>query len=217
MDKIAPVVDGGITASDITYGQTLSESSITGKMKNPDTGVEVEGTLEWTAPSTKPNKAGDYEAEWVFTPEAPEYATVTGKVTVKVSTAPIIEASVSEPSYTYDGNSHMPSNITVKLTDGTTLVENTDYTVSAEAKTDAGTYEMKIIGIGNYHGGDSKTYHWRITPRTVNVPTVMAEDGVYNGGEAVTPTVTVKDGETVIPRRSTKSPTATTPTPVLRL
>ena len=199
VDKIAPVVDGGITASDITYGQTLSESSITGKMKNPDTGVEVEGTLEWTAPSTKPNKAGDYEAEWVFTPEAPEYATVTGKVTVKVSTAPIIEASVSEPSYTYDGNSHMPSNITVKLTDGTTLVENTDYTVSAEAKTDAGTYEMKIIGIGNYHGGDSKTYHWRITPRTVNVPTVMAEDGVYNGGEAVTPTVTVKDGETVIP------------------
>ena len=199
VDKIAPVVDGGITASDITYGQTLSESSITGKMKNPDTGVEVEGTLEWTAPSTKPNKAGDYEAEWVFTPEAPEYATVTGKVTVKVSTAPIIEASVSEPSYTYDGNSHMPSNITVKLADGTTLVENTDYTVSAEAKTDAGTYEMKIIGIGNYHGGDSKTYHWRITPRTVNVPTVMAEDGVYNGGEAVTPTVTVKDGETVIP------------------
>ena len=199
VDKIAPVVDGGITASDITYGQTLSESSITGKMKNPDTGVEVEGTFEWTAPSTKPNKAGDYEAEWVFTPEAPEYATVTGKVTVKVSTAPIIEASVSEPSYTYDGNSHMPSNITVKLTDGTTLVENTDYTVSAEAKTDAGTYEMKIIGIGNYHGGDSKTYHWRITPRTVNVPTVTVEDGVYNGGEAVTPTVTVKDGETVIP------------------
>lgn len=199
VDKIAPVVDGGITASDITYGQTLSESSITGKMKNPDTGVEVEGTLEWTAPSTKPNKAGDYEAEWVFTPEAPEYATVTGKVTVKVSTAPIIEASVSEPSYTYDGNSHMPSNITVKLTDGTTLVENTDYTVSAEAKTDAGTYEMKIIGIGNYHGGDSKTYHWRITPRTVNVPTATVEDGVYNGGEAVTPTVTVKDGETVIP------------------
>ena len=199
VDKIAPVGDGGITASDITYGQTLSESSITGKMKNPDTGVEVEGTLEWTAPSTKPNKAGDYEAEWVFTPEAPEYATVTGKVTVKVSTAPIIEASVSEPSYTYDGNSHMPSNITVKLTDGTTLVENTDYTVSAEAKTDAGTYEMKIIGIGNYHGGDSKTYHWRITPRTVNVPTATVEDGVYNGGEAVTPTVTVKDGETVIP------------------
>ena len=124
---------------------------------------------------------------------------MTGKVTVKVSTAPIIEASVSEPSYTYDGNSHMPSNITVKLTDGTTLVENTDYRVSAEAKTDAGTYEMKIIGIGNYHGGDSKTYHWRITPRTVNVPTVTVEDGVYNGGEAVTPTVTVKDGETVIP------------------
>ena len=199
VNQIKPTPDGTITASEITYGQTLSESRISGTMKDPDTGVEVEGTLEWTAPSTKPNKAGDYEAEWVFTPEAPEYATVTGKVTVKVSTAPIIEASVSEPSYTYDGNSHMPSNITVKLTDGTTLVENTDYTVSAEAKTDAGTYEMKIIGIGDYHGGDSKTYHWRITPRTVNVPTVMAEDGIYNGGEAVTPTVTVKDGETVIP------------------
>ena len=196
-NKIVPVLDGEITATPITFGQILRVSTITGTMK--DDGKTVEGTFEWTDPSTKPDKAGDYQAEWVFTPEAPEYATVTGKVTVKVSTAPIIEASVSEPSYTYDGNSHMPSNITVKLTDGTTLVENTDYTVSAEAKTDAGTYEMKIIGIGNYHGGDSKTYHWRITPRTVNVPTVMAEDGVYNGGEAVTPTVTVKDGKTVIP------------------
>ena len=201
VNQIKPTPDGTISASEITYGQALSDSAITGKMKDPNTSAEVKGTFSWQQPGNTILDASTlgHSVEWKFTPDAPEYAAVTGKVTVKVSTAPIIEASVSEPSYTYDGNSHMPSNITVKLTDGTTLVENTDYTVSAEAKTDAGTYEMKIIGIGNYHGGDSKTYHWRITPRTVNVPTVMAEDGVYNGGEAVTPTVTVKDGETVIP------------------
>ena len=195
-DKIEPKVDN-VKATDITFGQTLADSTISGKMKDPTTGEEVKGTFSWKDGTVKPDKAGDYTADWVFTPDAPEYATVTGTVTVTVAKASIIEASVSEPSYTYDGNSHTPApEVTL---DGKTLVEGTDYTVSADPQINAGNYEMKIIGKGNYHGGDSKTYPWHITPRTVESPTVTVADGVYNEGKAVKPTVIVKDGDTVIP------------------
>ena len=196
INQITPEPDGDITATDITYGDALSKSEISGKMKDGD--KEVTGTFAWKDGTIKPN-AGSYDAEWTFTPDASYggiYANATGKVTVKVYTAPILEARVSEPSYTYDGNSHTPApEVTL---DGKTLVEGTDYTVSVDPQTNAGTYEMTINGIGNYHG--SKGYQrWYITPRTVENPTVTVEDGVYNGGETVTPTVTVKDGETVIP------------------
>ena len=195
-DKIEPKVDN-VKVTDITFGQTLADSTISGKMKDPTTGEEVKGTFSWKDGTVKPDKAGDYTADWVFTPDAPEYATVTGTVTVTVAKASIIEASVSEPSYTYDGNSHTPApEVTL---DGKTLVEGTDYTVSADPQINAGNYEMKIIGKGNYHGGDSKTYPWHITPRTVESPTVTVADGVYNEGKAVKPTVIVKDGDTVIP------------------
>lgn len=65
-NKIVPVLDGEITATPITFGQILRVSTITGTMK--DDGKTVEGTFDWTDSSTKPDKAGDYQAEWTFTP-----------------------------------------------------------------------------------------------------------------------------------------------------
>ena len=41
VNQINPTPDGTITASEITYGQTLSESRISGTMKDPDTGKSV--------------------------------------------------------------------------------------------------------------------------------------------------------------------------------
>lgn len=86
-NKIVPVPDGEITATPITFGQILRVSTITGTMK--DDGKTVEGTFEWTDPSTKPDKAGNYQAEWTFTPAEgyEEYATATGTVTIKVNKA----------------------------------------------------------------------------------------------------------------------------------
>lgn len=63
VDQIKPTPDGEITAAEITYGDALSKSTISGKMKDPDTGKSVNGTFAWTDPSTKPDKAGDYQAE----------------------------------------------------------------------------------------------------------------------------------------------------------
>ena len=88
INQIKPTPDGTITASEITYGDALSKSTISGKMKDPDTGKSVNGTFAWTDGTINPN-AGDYEAEWTFTPAAgyEKYATATGTVTIKVNKA----------------------------------------------------------------------------------------------------------------------------------
>ena len=84
-NKLTPVMDGKITASKITYGQALSDSSITGKMKDPNTGATVNGTFTWTDGTIKPDANDRYEAEWTFTPDSEEYATVTDTATVEVA------------------------------------------------------------------------------------------------------------------------------------
>ena len=45
VDQIKPEPDGTITASEITYGDTLSKSEISGKMKDRNTGKSVNGTF----------------------------------------------------------------------------------------------------------------------------------------------------------------------------
>ena len=83
VDQIKPEPDGTITASEITYGDTLSKSEISGKMKDPNTGDAVNGTFAWTNGTIKPDANDRYEAEWTFTPAAgyEKYATANGTVT----------------------------------------------------------------------------------------------------------------------------------------
>lgn len=107
-NKITPVPDGEVTASEITYGQPLNASTITGKMKDPTTGEEVPGTFTWTDGTLMFN-AGSRKAEWTFTPDAPEYATTTGKVRVTVNPKSIVGAVVTlEDTFVYDGTENVP-------------------------------------------------------------------------------------------------------------
>ncbi len=48
------------------------------------------------------------------------------------------------------------------------LIAGTDYTVTGNEATDAGTYTLTIIGKGNYTG--TETARWKIQPDTVTVP-----------------------------------------------
>ena len=101
-NKLTPVMDGKITASKITYGQALSDSSITGKMKDPNTGDEVKGTFTWQNPDTVLD-ASDLgsDAEWKFTPtDKAAYTEATGTATVKVDKA-MQYGKVSMAGYTY--------------------------------------------------------------------------------------------------------------------
>ena len=70
-DKLVPVLAEGntVSASEITYGQTLADSklAVNGTMKDPNTSATVDGTFTWTDGTIKPD-AGSYDAEWTFTP-----------------------------------------------------------------------------------------------------------------------------------------------------
>ena len=201
--KITPVLDGEVTASGITYGQPLNASTITGKMKDPTTGEEVPGTFTWTDGTLMFN-AGSYDAEWTFTPDAPEYATTTGKVRVTVNPKSIVGAVVTlEDTFVYDGTEKCPQIISVVL-DGVTLTGiggGTDYGFSCNRTSQVGTYydDFSLSGLGNYTG--EMKFTWSITPREVT-PTINVADGTYNGGNPVQPTVTLTDdlGNTIDPK-----------------
>ena len=202
-NKITPVPDGEVTASEITYGQPLNASTITGKMKAPTTGEEVPGTFTWTDGTLMFN-AGSRKAEWTFTPDAPEYATATGKVRVTVNPKSIVGAVVTlEDTFVYDGTEKQPQIISVVL-DGVTLTGiggGTDYGFSCNRTSQVGTYydDFSLSGLGNYTGEIKFT--WSITPREVT-PTITVADGTYNGGNPVQPTVTLTDdlGNTIDPK-----------------
>jgi hypothetical protein len=79
--KGTPTISVAPTASDITYGQTLADSSLTG-----GTG-SVAGTFAFTTPSTAPNE-GTANQGFTFTPtDAVNYNSVTGTVSVTVNPA----------------------------------------------------------------------------------------------------------------------------------
>ena len=190
-NKLTPVMDGKITASKITYGQALSDSSITGKMKDPNTGDEVNGTFTWTDGAVKPDANDRYEAEWTFTPDSEEYATVTDTATVEVAPKSIEGAVITLESADLEYNAAEQS---PKIT-GVTL-ENWDETgityiiKSGDKATDVSDrITLTIEGIGNYTG--TATVEWKITPKTVT-PTIEVEPCTYTG-DALEPTVTVKD------------------------
>ena len=111
VDRITPVADGSITASKITYGQTLSESRISGTMKDPTTGAAVEGTFSWQLPDDTILDASTlgHDIGWKFTPkDGNTYTEATGIATVKVDKAQQY-GKVSMKFYIYGETPSTPS------------------------------------------------------------------------------------------------------------
>ena len=185
-NKIVPVLDGEITATPITFGQILRVSTITGTMK--DDGKPVEGTFEWTDPSTKPDKAGNYQAEWTFTPAEgyEEYATATGTVTIKVNKAtPTFTAPTEQENLTYTGQEQ--ALITAGMTDHGTmqysLTENGTYSQDIPTGTDAGAYTVwyQVIGDENHNDTAPASVAVRIGQKPLTITGVTAASKLYDG------------------------------------
>ena len=106
-NKLVPVPEGAVTATAITYGQTLGGSSITGTMKDGDT--EVPGTFTWQD-SKRILTAGTHTGvEWKFTPSDTQiYAEVTGTTTVVVNKA-AQSGTVHMENYIYNTTPGTPS------------------------------------------------------------------------------------------------------------
>ena len=136
-DKEMPTctAPSGVTA---TYGQTLSEITLT----NP--GGNTDGTWSWMDGTQSVGNVGEKTFKAKFTPtDTSTYQTVSNiDVTVKVnpkSITPTI-ADISDQEYT--GSAITP---TVTVTgDGKTLVKDTDYTVDYSNNTNKGTATVTV-------------------------------------------------------------------------
>ena len=197
VDQIKPVPDGTITASEITYGNELSMSTIMGKMKDSTTGDAVNGTFAWTDGTITPN-AGDYEAEWTFTPAAgyEKYATATGTVTVKVNKAtPTFNAPTARENLTYTGREQ--ALITAGMTDHGTmqysLTENGTYSQDIPTGTNAGAYTVwyRVFGDVNHNDTKPASVPVIIGKKPLTITKVACAAKIYDGtANAGIPSVT---------------------------
>ena len=171
---------------EITYGDTIDKISLSGSMKG-ENDEAVEGTFAWKNPTDKPSKAGDYEAEWTFTPNGDNaymYAMATGTATIKVNKAafPVDKIKVrpekiEELVYKYkSGGTADPQVLHTEgsVEDGwgtmmyTTVNPETaaasDWQTTPISAADAGDYTIyyKVFGTENYLDSDYGTIECHI-------------------------------------------------------
>ena len=204
VNRITPVPDdtSTITASEITYGDTLSKSEISGKMKDPNTGAEVKGTFSWQQPDNTILDASTlgHSVEWKFTPkDGNTYTEVTGKATVKVAPKSIEGATITleKDEFTYNAAEQSPKITGVTLKGLSETITTYDIVSGDKAINANDSIPLTIKGIGNYTG--TATAKWKIIPAelTVSVQSVeKAYDGTTNA--TVTPTFNgLQGGETL--------------------
>ncbi len=185
-----------VSATDITYGQTLAESTLTatGSMICPRTQAVIPGTFAWKDGTIKPN-AGSYDAEWTFTPAEgyEEYAPATGTVTVTVEPAELTGVSVRASSTHYTGKPQHASTIAFgQSVDGTTVTftysdkVDGDYTSGGPTFTDAGTYTVYYKAEAANHKTATGTFTVTIAPLPISLLSVERISKSYDGTANVT-------------------------------
>ena len=191
-ERIPPNASGvTVSASEITYGQTLNESKLTatGTMKHPGTGEEVKGTFAWKNGTVKPDASDSYEAEWTFTPAAgyEEYAPATGTVTVKVNKAtPTFTAPTAQENLTYTGQEQAlitAGSVTDYSTMQYSLTENGTYSQDIPTGTDAGAYTVwyRVIGDANHNDTAPASVAVSIGKKPLTITGVTAASKPYDG------------------------------------
>ncbi len=126
--------------------------------------------------------------------------TVSGSATFVINPKEVLNPIIvlNETELTYNGSAQTPSVSSVK--DGSTVIPASEYSVAYSADvTNVGQKTVTISNVsGNYTVNGSATF--TISPKVISIPTIAlsATSFTYNGS-AQTPTITVKDGSTVIP------------------
>ena len=209
-NKIEPTPDGEITATEITYGDTLSKSKISGKMKDPDTGDAVNGTFTWMDGTVKPD-AGSNNATWTFTPDASyggKYTTNTGTATVTVNRKTVMVSGITASDKVYDGTTNAKLNFSNAKFAG--VLENDTLTVTAKGvfeKADIGKQKVKISNFklggasaANYvlaESGNQTETTANITAKQITV-TITPNGGTYGSVIAAAANLSgAVDGENV--------------------
>ncbi len=99
--------------------------------------------------------------------------TCTREFTIAPADLKDAAVTISDDSYSYNGKAQTPE--PVVTLGGRTLVKDTDYTVSHENNTNAGTAIAKIEGKGNYTGSVNKTFTISPAVLTIDGATLAAK------------------------------------------
>ena len=157
--KATPVIAQKPTASVLTYGQTLSDSTLTGGKATYKTadGTEVAGTFVWKNGTTKPavGDSGKTEYDVTFTPsDTANYNAVDTKITItvnKAAQAPNMPQTAMAPAHSTkkvgditlpDGWSWQEADRDTALADGVAVTATAVYTGA-----DKGNYETESVSI----------------------------------------------------------------------
>ena len=188
-----------ISTAIITLGEALT---YTGEEQTQEiASVKVDGlTVTYTVKndSNKATDAGDHTLTITGTDN------FTGEATAVYNIAKA-QAGVTAPTaneLTYTGEAQ------VLLTAGTSTQgemqystsENSGYSTTIPTGTNAGSYTVyyKVVGTDNYAGTDPVPVIVTIAPKTVTATVELSQSSYTYDATEKTPTVTVKDGETVI-------------------
>ena len=189
-----PVPVDTITASEITYGDTLSKSEILGMMKDPVTGAAVNGTFTWVTPAEK-LKAGSHNAEWIFTPDKSyggKYTTNTGTATVTVNPK-AVTVNITPNGGTYGSVTAAAAKLSGAV-EGDNVPVTLTYTGngynSTAVPTNAGSYTVTAsIADSNYVLTGETTANFVIEPKSIKGAKVVLGKALTANGAEQTQTV----------------------------
>ena len=204
--KATPVIAENPAATALTYGQKLSDSSLTGgkvTYKTAD-GTEVAGTFAWKNSNIKPTAAdsGRTEYDVIFTPsDTDNYNAVDIKLTITVNKAALAALSGESRSYFYaDGSNDKAETMDIAgnlpadrgNTTFTLAAEDADGLLSDVTVDTAGKLSYKVKQISADKADKSATI-------TVTASMENYEDAVYTMTIKITDKklVTLKSGNTV--------------------
>ncbi len=193
----APVTLSDTSATGITYGQTLADSTPSGsasyQRRDAGTGsfsaADTTGTFAWKndtlAPEVADSDSTDFEL--IFTPDDANLETASGTAKLTVSRADI-DPRVTIDGWTYGGAPSEPA-----LTEGSNpgdgqvvyeYKEQTATEYSGAKPENAGNYTVRatISETANYNGGEC-TADFSIGKKDATVIPPKARELVYNGEE----------------------------------
>ena len=198
-DKKVPAGAPILSTATITYGQSLSNISLSGYMTDGET--DVTGTFAWDAPDTTPS-AGSYEAHWTFTPDdGAQYVSVTGRSAITVSKATPTGAprytaittsgkTLSDAGLTTEGSTFsVKGTVTWELANTTEVMANTSY---RWIFTPEDTHNYNSIS------GSTELWHRSFSGGSSGDPTYSVTlPGKITGGEITMNKRYAEEGETV--------------------
>ncbi|HPS30660.1 MAG TPA: MBG domain-containing protein [bacterium] len=161
--KGTPAVSVWPDASDITYGQALSASTLTGGS------ASVAGIFTFTAPETTLNAGAIQSVDMTFTPDSEDYNTVAGTVTINVNTAELTATADDKTRNFGDANPEFTMMYEGFVNGDDSDDLDTKPTASSEAviTSQAGDYDITVSG------GSDNNYTFKYVKGTLTINAII--------------------------------------------